>query len=394
MNANTTKNTREWEGVQDNALFLSLRPRRNERGESPSCNWEEARTLLMRNDARRLVDYGDFMLYLICANANPPLDIVKSIYNLAPHQAYYQDHLMGHTPLHNACLFGSIEVVIFLLEVVPKLVIIGRNSLPFHKMISRQNRSIVKIKKLLSINPSIVHIPDQLGCKPIQIFFRNWEMTQQNYGSLWPERNNNLEMDNDQLDSSKLETDLDIFLLLLRAFTYDITINDKCNTIQSSIFERPWHPLHEAIKMEEIPIDFLAHLLHRFPEEIPKQDESGNCLLHIALMQRHLDCSVITFIMQSNPEIAKVVNGEGRLPLALAIEYGNEWENNGILQKLLKIYPDALSNPDIQTQLYPFMTALSSEKASTSLVYELLLMDPSLVAIGIPFEIAGSIAMK
>ena len=382
-----TETIMESKSIPDNALFLCIRPRQRDASES-QMEWEKVRKLLKLPDARRLVEYGEFMLYLICANANPPIDIVKTIFSIAPHQAFYQDHLLGHTALHNACLYGSIQVMTFLIDVAPELALLGRHTLPLHKMISCRNNNAKKIEKLLQINPYLARVKDKMGLTPIDIFFRTWNTNEKQSRSWWQMTSPNTNEDDifvhrlnyEEFISTRAGNNaIKTFFLLLNAFTNGNVDNDER--------KMSWLPIHEAIKMKQIPSNFVLYLLRKFPEEMYKQDEYGNFLLHIALTEKHLEPRVIEYLIQTNPRTCQRVNKEGRLPLALAIEYGNVWESNGILQQLLRAYPDALSNPDIQTQLYPFMTALSSEKASTSLVYELLRMDPSLVSIGIPFQV-------
>jgi len=380
--------------IPDNALFQCIRPMQAGTEES-NQQWETARVLLKKSDASRFVEYGEFMLYLLCANSNPPLDIVKAFYSLAPDQAFYQDHLLGHTPLHNACLYSSIEVMSFLIGVAPELAFMGRHTLPLHKMISCRNNNAKKIQKLLQLHPYLAQVKDQMGMTPIEIFFQVWDMNHNQSRKWWQLSSTNTNIDDifihtlnyEEFISSRAgHNAMETFFILLHAY---IKGNDGSRKDNKS-----WLPIHEAMQIKNMPSSLLMFLLRRFPEEMYKQDEQGNFILHIALTKRYLEPRLLEYLIKSNRDAVLTANEEGRLPLAIAIEYGIFWENNGILLLLLRAYPDAISNPDIQTKLYPFMTALSSEKASMSLVYKLLQMDPSIVSIGIPFQVVGKMALQ
>lgn len=382
------------ESVLDSDLFQCIRPRQIDTNEN-HIDWEKARKLLETPGAKRLVEYGDFILYLVCANSNPPLDVVRTIYFMSPKQAFYQDHLLGHTPLHNACLYGSMEVMTFLMDVAPALAVMGRHTFPLHKMISCRNNNAKKIEKLLQISPYLAQIQDPLGLTPIEIFFRTWNTNQNQSRTWWQFTSATTDIDDIFVHSVNYEEFISTRAANNAVKTFFLLLNANIHgKLESKDEKKLWLPLHEAIKMKDIPSSLVLFLLRKFPREIYKQDKQGNFLLHIALTKNQLESRLIKFLIQSNPEAVQTVNMKGRLPLALAIEYGNFWEDDGILHLLLRTYPNALSNPDIQTQLYPFMTALSSEKASMSLVYELLRMDPSLVSIGIPFQVIRKISLQ
>jgi len=102
----------------------------------------------------------------------------------------------------------------------------------------------------------------------------------------------------------------------------------------------------------------------------------------------------IDFLLSLNPQAASVPNPEGRLVLNLAIEKENRY-----YEKIFLAAPRAINTSDIKTHMLPFMTAAidreqtSDEKnidhdeesiGKFSLVYELLMKDPTMVSFGIP----------
>ena len=74
--------------------------------------WDQARLLLQRSDAMRFLMHDNRMLYWTCTQ-NPPVDIIESMYEIAPHQVLYQDR-QGDTPLTAAYRCASAEVILFI----------------------------------------------------------------------------------------------------------------------------------------------------------------------------------------------------------------------------------------------------------------------------------------
>ena len=74
--------------------------------------WDQTRLLLQRSDSMRFLMHDNRMLYWACTQ-NPPVDIIESMYEIAPHQVLYQDR-QGDTPLTAAYRCASSEVILFI----------------------------------------------------------------------------------------------------------------------------------------------------------------------------------------------------------------------------------------------------------------------------------------
>jgi ankyrin repeat protein len=92
------------------------------------------------------------------------------------------------------------------------------------------------------------------------------------------------------------------------------------------------------------------------------------------------DCSqpsVIDILIDAGANGACIPDAKGKLPLHLAIASGKRWGEG--VKAILEAYPDALSHPDVETGLLPFMQAASVERPDCGTILELLRKDPSLV---------------
>lgn len=117
--------------------------------------------------------------------------------------------------------------------------------------------------------------------------------------------------------------------------------------------------------------------LKMFGHQTSLKDDNGNLPIHIAAsnpfhkilhipanlagkkIAEEANRSVIEMLTQIHPNSTQIQNGQGRLPLNLAIESRKCWENG--VGSLLRAYPDSLDVVDGKTQLCPFMLAASSE---------------------------------
>jgi len=154
-------------------------------------------------------------------------------------------------------------------------------------------------------------------------------------------------------------------------------------------------PLHIAInapiyKVHDLSVDgynyeLLDDLAAR--DEVDS-DDTENGTFHRSLSteieDEYANCtepSVIETLLQDSLDTVRIKTRHGRLTLNLAIVAGKSW-NEGV-KILLRAYPDALSLPDPQTLLYPFMLAAAENLNTLTTVFELLKANPELARVGI-----------
>jgi ankyrin repeat protein len=106
----------------------------------------------------------------------------------------------------------------------------------------------------------------------------------------------------------------------------------------------------------------------------------GDDIYNEAAHEEDQDCSqpsVIDILIEAGADAACIPDPNGKLPLHLAIASGKRW-NEGV-RALLEACPDALSHPDVETGLLPFLLAAVVERADCGTILELLRKDPSLI---------------
>jgi ankyrin repeat protein len=159
-----------------------------------------------------------------------------------------------------------------------------------------------------------------------------------------------------------------------------------------------------------------------FPEELLRRDEQNRLPIHIAAVapvyavndlrgegftiedafidddpdaarpkrkksqSKYKEPSVIDILLSGEPMAARERDHNGQLPLHVAIMRGKTLDEG--VQALVEAYPDALTTPDSQTNLYPFMLAASvgRGRGDCGTIYALLRAAPDLVLLALAGE--------
>ena len=142
-------------------------------------------------------------------------------------------------------------------------------------------------------------------------------------------------------------------------------------------------------------IELIRLLLYENPTAIRLRDShSGSLPLHLAIQQNPLSIEVIELFLELYPISVTMPDGQGRLPLHLALVH-----NSPIWQHVLRLSPDSIEARDPLTGLLPFQLAsvvrptiiatdgddvhddrpTSDDLDSLTITFRLLRMDPRLV---------------
>lgn len=159
-----------------------------------------------------------------------------------------------------------------------------------------------------------------------------------------------------------------------------------------------------------------------FPDELLRRDEQNRLPIHIAAVSpvypvhdlrgegftledafidddpeaarpkrkksqsKYKEPSVIDILLSGEPKAAGERDPNGQLPLHVAIMRGKTLDEG--VQALVEAYPDALTMPDIQTNLFPFMLAASvgRGRGDCGTIYALLRAAPELVLLALSKE--------
>jgi hypothetical protein len=160
-------------------------------------------------------------------------------------------------------------------------------------------------------------------------------------------------------------------------------------------------PLHAAVQgrlCRPWNLVVMNELLTRFGEQACELDDKGNLPLHLFLESCMIErdraierayakdgedyetalkrCFCV--LLEANPQAASQTNGEGRLPLHLAIE-NRSLSHETAVAPLLHLAPQALLARDMKTRLYPFANAAVGSMAKLDLTFSLLQRDPTVL---------------
>jgi hypothetical protein len=87
--------------------------------------------------------------------------------------------------------------------------------------------------------------------------------------------------------------------------------------------------------------------------------------------------SLVQFILDNAPSSANIHDGDGRLPIHLAI--ANNRDLSSVVLPIITAYPGSVFAIDPCTNLKPFSLAASHDNASLDLIFHLALLEPNLI---------------
>jgi ankyrin repeat protein len=160
-------------------------------------------------------------------------------------------------------------------------------------------------------------------------------------------------------------------------------------------------PLHAAVQgrlCRPWNLVVLNELLTRFGEQVFKKDDKENLPVHLFLESCMIERDraiergyakdaedyevavkrCLCLLLEANPQAASQTNGEGRLPLHLAIE-NRSLSHDTAVAPLLHLAPQALLARDMKTRLYPFANTAVGSTANLDLTFSLLQRDPTVM---------------
>mmetsp|Transcript_21116 Transcript_21116/g.29833 ORF Transcript_21116/g.29833 Transcript_21116/m.29833 type:complete len:380 (+) Transcript_21116:56-1195(+) len=316
--------------------------------------------------------------------------VVKEMLKSQQNAACIQDNL-GSTPLHVACWNGSAEPIRLLIDA-------NRNAAstrdkkgrtPLHVACSSFiPPSVDTIEILLKANPEAITTLDEMGQTPLALLCERHE--------------GRLKVAIDSVDAG-LKGD-DLFSGVLSCFWQKLCILVQANVNRGFAQGKEWKLLHALTATPNCPRLLFQFAIKLYPEQI-REPLNGSFPLHLAAQcptswqdEIYKDGYHICTLLSLFPQACEIPDAEGRLPIHLAVESGKSWE--GVVQKLLALYPSAIMIQDGKESLYPFMIAAlpkedqgnlrqtreaASNKASMSCqdltsTFELLTADPSLAS--------------
>ena len=204
----------------------------------------------------------------------------------------------------------------------------------------------------------------------------------------------------DDIDWSSLRTPFDDFLPKLRVLLEAAAKSNMYHTHQTQEYEISLEPVHLAASVPNFPTFILQMMVLHDQSALLRTDEHGRIPLHYALVasagNQEQDSgedsddsdlvywstndesrSLVQFILDNAPSSADIHDGDGRLPIHLAIVKNRDLSS--AVQPIIAAHPGSISAIDPYTNLKPFLLAASHNNASLDLIFRLVVLEPSLV---------------
>lgn len=359
-------------------------------------------------------------LHWCCFN-RPPLSVIRAMLHNAPNNEINdEDHNLlpplvcladvhGTTPLHAACSsHASPEVIQALVDSHPPSILIQDEmgwtalhyltgtafaSLSFSEAEGRD--AIASVRMLIERETQCVECVDREGQTPIALLCEvmgshhdpGWQFIRRRVRS-------NVQNDNgaghasaaignlslEQEDAAE-DTFWSLANLLVRAMYHTWC---SLHSISHQELQMPTN-LHQMCVLF-VPGDLIRYTLARHPEQARISRDVGKLKrqlpLHLALRFTKHNSSTIWNILSANREAAKIRDGDGMLPLQLALKAQRRWGNG--TGDVLIAYPEALeAMRGLNCSTYPFImqrAMRNSVKAQqVQAVFRILRSRPDLV---------------
>eukprot|EP00979_Chaetoceros_neogracilis_P012342 scaffold3244_cov247-Chaetoceros_neogracile.AAC.5 len=233
----------------------------------------------------------------------------------------------------------------------------------------------------------------------------NWLSSEEEYGSLQQLcvsfqqiLSSNERMDD--IDWSSLRTPFDDLLPKLRVLLEAAAKSNMYHTHQTQEYKISAEPVHLAASVPNFPTFILQMMVLHDQSALLRTDEHGRIPLHYALVATPCNQgqdsrqdspgvdlvywsvndesrSLVQFLLDSAPSSANIHDGDGRLPIHLAI--ANNRDLSSVVLPIIAAYPGSISAVDPCTNLKPFLLAASHDNASLDLIFRLAALEPNLI---------------
>eukprot|EP00979_Chaetoceros_neogracilis_P011734 scaffold2961_cov166-Chaetoceros_neogracile.AAC.5 len=225
-----------------------------------------------------------------------------------------------------------------------------------------------------------------------------WSIEEVQWGSLPKFLPSNARMDD--IDWSSLRTPFDAFLPKLRVLLEAAAKSNMYHTRQTQEYDISLEPVHLAASVPNFPTFILQMMALHDQSALQRTDEHGRIPLHYALVatpgNQEQDSredspgvdlaywsandksrSLVQFLLDNAPSSANIHDGDGRLPIHLAI--ANNRDLSSVVLPIIAAYPGSISAIDPCTNLKPFLLAASYDNASLDLIFRLAALEPNLI---------------
>lgn len=179
--------------------------------------------------------------------------------------------------------------------------------------------------------------------------------------------------DNIQDHQHRLDALWTILVLLVQRATDAAKDNTPRDNTSTKISFRLVH----ALVSLHSPVSILMEALRRMPHQAVERDEQGRTPLLLAAGDIFVESAVICALIQFNPQAARMMDRDGRLPIDLVAENPNVSDSD-VLEAIVRAEPRAVDTRDLKYHRHPFLTAAIAGAHQGS-IYHLLRAQPHVI---------------
>lgn len=310
--------------------------------------------------------------------------LTERVATLHPTEIIKQHSFTGDTCLHtvarNACRFSDTKLQqLLLLCPDPAAAILIRNrrgGTVLHAAASGA-ACLSALQTIVQTNPQVLRIPSYEHIYALAVLWQSYGETIPGHLTLASILENAPVSGPNSLMFQQFWTKVEY--LALQYFALSISIQ-KSALLNVSL--SPSYVLH-GLLLGHAPLSLLQFCLHYQPVTASATDTSGNRPLHVLVTNRPYagkkEREAVAAVVRAAPSAARIPNGEGVIPLQLAIYNKAPTE---IVEILLAAAPETISCRDVVHGLYPFQLAAAeqgSSIATVNTIYRLLRQQPDLL---------------
>jgi len=325
-------------------------------------------------------------LHITCSSPHASVDVVRVLLSGCP------DPLMisgakdvdGDTPLHAACRCAApMDVLVTLLQANP-ITVTWKDYEGLNPLMRLWVRYFVLVGEQIISN--IKH-PNDLNSDLVEAWQKSLLLLQV-MSAMQQRGNSSATADNEQKQqqvapfrtvhsASSVDCPRCVVRIAMVLFPHELLNRDEKNRLPIHIAAAaPVYAVHD-LRGEGFTIDD-ALLDDEDPESRAARSKKKE--------SKYKEPSVIDILLGGAPAAASERDNHGQLPLHVAIMRGKTLDEG--VHALVEAHPDALTTPDNQTNLYPFMLAASvgRGRGHCSTIYALLRAAPDLVHMALSKE--------
>lgn len=246
--------------------------------------------------------------------------------------------------------------------------------------------SVIVVRRLIEGNISVLHVKDRDGETPLRHFCHHmepivhqimlnarstttsgedelhylrrnpilrqcWETFQLLVKAAAPGQSSEHDNDDEEMVHATVQN-----LDCLENFTFSLLTLKLCQNQLGKVDRKGYLPVHILSSISSVPQRYSSKV--KVAASSSQDEDESNDLVSSPRNAMYL-------FLSPYPQAASTPNRSGDLPLHLVLRHNAQWDDG--IDTLLRVYPAAVTIPDSQSGLYPFVMAAESSASMTTL---------------------------